>query len=156
MGKSHASGVLWQEDTQLCEPLCTRQMAISARSGPPELLLSPPESSLQPVLEWRFAFTWPRFTPKVCFPNEVAGHTHVDTISKQHTNCASWEARMAGASRWAGGNLGAGSRAAWLETQESRKEQHPSAQTQIFVCEKWLVKRMWNRRAFGMVSVRRK
>lgn len=83
--------MLWQ-DTQPYEPLSTEQMGISARSGPPELLLSPAVSSLQSVLEWLFAFTWPRFTPKVCFPKEVAGHTPVDTISKQDTSCASWGA----------------------------------------------------------------
>lgn len=154
-GKSHASGVPWQ-DTQLCDPLCMGLMGISVRSGLPELLLSPAKSSLQPILEWLFAFIWPRFIPKVCFPSEAAGHSAVDTISKQHTSCASGEAP------WK--VLQDGLEEIWvkevglhvLKLRSPEKEQHPSAQTQSFVCKKWVAKRMWNKRAFEMVSLRRK
>lgn len=110
--------------------------------------LEPPQG--QPVLESLFAYICARFTPKVCFPSKVTGRTHVENISKPRL----MRSPLEGASRWAGRNSGAGGRTAWLETQEYRKEQHLSAQTQSFVCETSLINRMWNRRAFELVFIR--
>lgn len=115
---------------------------------------SPPQR--QPVPESLCVYFWARFCPKACFPGKDTGHAHVDAIPKIHNKLCLLSSAPGGTSRWAVRDLSAGSRSAWLESQEGRKEQHPPAETQSLGHEKWLVKGMWNRRAFELVSVGRK
>lgn len=108
----------------------------------------------QPVLGSLCVYIWARFSPKT--PRKDVGHAHVDAIPKKHNKLCLLSSAPGGTSRWAVRNLSAGSRSAWLETQEGRKQQHPPAETQSLSHEKWHVKRMWNKRAFELVSVGRK
>lgn len=112
---------------------------------------SPPQR--QPVPQSLCVSFWARFCPKARFPGKDAGHAHVDAIPKKHNKLCLLSSAPGGIWRWAVRDLSARSRSVWLETQEGRKEQQHPAETQSLGHEKWLVKGMWNRRAFELVSV---
>lgn len=148
-GKSHARGVLWQ-DTELCEPQCRGRWALVQQW--------PARASAFTSL--KFLTTSPRVT--LCchlariYSQIVFSQRSFRAHSCWHLQAAHKLCPLEGASRWIGGNLGAGSRAAQFETQESRKRATSFSTNTKLCCEKWLIKRMWKRRAFEMVSIRRK
>lgn len=84
-------GMLCQ-GTQLYKSQCTGHVGVSGRQRSLREFcfhqlgvrapLQPPQC--QPLLESLFASIWARFNPKVCFPNKVAVHAHVDNIPKPH------------------------------------------------------------------------